>query len=301
MVLSNSVKGFLLAFLSVLAVSNVYIFSKAALAEVSFAQFGFYWFSFGMLWIFIYGYYKKIFKKFKFLTIKNYAVLLFLGIIDIIATFYFFKSIHTVTNPAIVAFIGNLSPVLVITFGFIFLNERFNKIEFIGMLLAIVGAFVISYKWNADFTSMFINGTQYILLYSVFFAINGVVIKKNISKIDPIILTINRTVFLLFFSVMLLLYTNDSIEIPQKALTNIFIGSILGPFLTIIFAYGALQYIPLSRKAIVDSTRGLFVLLGAYIYFGQFPSVIAIIGGFITIGGVLLIAFGKIRMNTSKQ
>lgn len=111
MVLSNSVKGFLLALLSVLAVSNVYIFSKAALAEVSFTQFGFYWFSFGMIWIFIYAYYKNIFEKFKCLTIKNYAVLFFLGIFDVIATYYFFKSIHTFDNPAIVAFIGNLSPV----------------------------------------------------------------------------------------------------------------------------------------------------------------------------------------------
>jgi drug/metabolite transporter (DMT)-like permease len=43
------------------------------------------------------------------------------------------------------------------------------------------------------------------------------------------------------------------------------------------------------------STKGLFVLIGSYLYFGNFPRWLAIIGGFITIIGVLLIAFGKMK------
>ena len=64
--------------------------------------------------------------------------------------------------------------------------------------------------------------------------------------------------------------------ISGSALKNIFIGSLLGPFLTVIAGYLALQYIPLSRKAIIDSTRGLFVLVGSYLYFNDFPRPIAI-------------------------
>jgi hypothetical protein len=36
------------------------------------------------------------------------------------------------------------------------------------------------------------------------------------------------------------------------------------------------------------------VLLGSYLYFGQFPKTIALMGGFITIIGVLIIAYGSI-------
>jgi drug/metabolite transporter (DMT)-like permease len=43
------------------------------------------------------------------------------------------------------------------------------------------------------------------------------------------------------------------------------------------------------------STKGLFVLFGSYLYFGNFPKTIAIIGGLITIIGVLLITYGKIK------
>ena len=89
----------------------------------------------------------------------------------------------------------------------------------------------------------------------------------------------------------------QSLVIDTQPLTSIFIGSLLGPFLTVIAGYLALQYIPLSQRAIINSTRGLFVLLGAYLYFNEFPRPIALIGGLITIVGLLLIAFGKRSMN----
>ena len=122
-----------------------------------------------------------------------------------------------------------------------------------------------------------------------------VIVKKKIKKIHPTILTINRSLFLFVFSVAALLVMKDAIVIPLTALKNIFIGSVLGPFLTVIAGYLALQYIPLSRRAIIGSTKGLFVLLSSYLYFDIFPDNIALIGGGVTIAGVLLISFGKMK------
>lgn len=300
MKLTSSGKGFLLALVSVIAVSNVYIFSKVALKEVSLPQFGVYWFGFGLLWILIFAWYRKSFKNFKELSLRCYSVLVFLGILEVIGTYFFFKAIHTISNPTIVSFIGNISPAFIITLSFIVLKERFNTLEFWGIILALSGAFVISYKGNARIQDMFIDGAQYVLYSSVLGAINAVIIKKKIEKIHPIILTISRSLFLLIFSIIALEYIEQSLVIPISALKNIFIGSLLGPFLTVIAGYLALQYIPLSRKAIVASTRGLFVLLGSYLYLGEFPSKIALIGGMVTIVGVLLIAFGKMKLRKEK-
>ncbi|WP_456463235.1 DMT family transporter [Lutibacter sp.] len=295
MKISNSIKGFLLALVSVIAVSNVYIFSKAALTEVSIQQFGVYWFGFGLLWILMYAWYRKSYKILKELSIKSYLILVFLGLVEVVGTYFFFKAIHTISNPTIVSFIGNISPALVITFSFFVLKERFNRIEFIGMLLALFGAFVISYKGSASVNDMFIDGAQYIVYSSVLGGINAVIIKKNIKIIHPVILTISRSLFLLIFSIIALNILGESTVIPTRAVRNIFIGSLLGPFLTVIAGYLALQYIPLSRKAVITSTKGLFVLLGSYLYFGQFPKIIALIGGLVTIIGVLLISFGKYK------
>lgn len=291
--ISNPNKGILWAFVSVIAVSNVYIFSKAALMEVSLTQFGVYWFAFGLLWVLIYACSQKTFRSIKEFAKRNYIILLLLGIIEVIGTYFFFKAIHTISNPAITSFIGNVSPVFIITLSFLLLKERFNKLEFFGMVLAVSGAFVISYKGNTKLHEMFIDGTQYVLYSSAFAAISAVIIKKNIKNINPVILTTNRSFFLLLFSIIALGFRRETLAIDVRPLLNIFIGSLLGPFLTVIAGYLALQYIPLSRRAIINSTKGVFVLLGAYLYFGKFPSTIALIGGLVTIIGLLLIAFGK--------
>ena len=295
MKITNSVKGFLLALVSVIAVSNVFIFSKAALNEVNLPQFGVYWFTFGLLWILLYAWYHKSFKILKTLNSKCYIVLVVLGTIEVVGTYFFFKSIYTVSNPTIVSFIGNISPVFIISLSFIVLKERFNYTEMFGMVFAVSGAVVISYKGEAGINDMFIDGAQYVLYFSLLSAINAVIVKKYIKKIHPIILTISRSLFLLVFSILALIYTQESLTIPSSAMKNIFIGSLLGPFLTVVTGYLALQYIPLSRKAIIASTKGLFVLLGSYLYFNQFPPIIALIGGLITIFGLLLIALGKIK------
>jgi len=299
MKMTDSVKGYLLALVSVIAVSNVYIFSKVALKEVSLPQFGVYWFGFGLLWILFFAWYRRSFPLFKTLSRRCYLMLVLLGIFEVVGTYFFFKAIHTISNPTIVSFIGNISPAFIITLSFVVLKERFNTLEFWGIILALSGAFVISYK-GTGLQDMFIDGAQYVLYSSILGAINAVIIKSKIEKIHPIILTISRSLFLLVFSILALSYLQETWSISPKALKNIFIGSLLGPFLTIIAGYLALQYIPLSRKAIVASTKGLFVLLGSYLYFGEFPKTIALLGGFVTIIGVLLIAFGKMRLQKEK-
>ena len=298
--ITNTIKGYILALVSVVSVSNVYIFSKAALQEVSLPQFGFYWFLFGLFWMLIFAYYRKSYSVFKSLTLKKYLILGFLGVFDVVGTYFFFKAIHTIPNPTIVSFIGNISPAFVITLSILVLKERFNKLELAGVILTLSGALIISYK-GAGFDDVFINGAQFVLFSSTIGAINSVIIKKNIKKIPPIVLAINRTTFLLVFSTLALLAMQKSFTVPTSAMKNIFIGSVLGPFLTVITGYLALQYIPLSRKAIIGSTKGLFVLIGSYIYFGHFPRSIALLGGLVTIIGVLLIAFGKIKLNKDKD
>ena len=300
MKITTSSRGYLLAIVSVIAISNVYIFSKVALKEVSLPQFGVYWFSFGLLWILLFAWYRRSFIFFKELSFRCYFVLVFLGIFEVIGTYFFFKEIHTISNTAIVSFIGNIAPSFIIILSFFVLKERFNTLEFSGIILALFGAFIISYRGNAGLQDMFIDGAQYVLYSSVFGAINAVIIKIKIKKIHPIILTVSRSSFLLIFSIIAIIYTNETLFISFNALKNIFIGSLLGPFLTVISGYLALQYIPLSRKAIIASTRGLFVLAGSYLYFGEFPKTIALIGGMITIVGVLFIAFAKAKIQKEK-
>jgi drug/metabolite transporter (DMT)-like permease len=292
--LPDRFKGYLYAFIGVIAVSNVYIFSKAALNEVSLAQFGIYWFAFGFLWNILFAFQQKKIPTIKTFGKNQYLLLLTLGILEIAGTSFFFLAIHTVPNPAVVSFIGNVNPVFVTILGFIFLRERFNVPELIGMALALLGAFIISYQGSDVLQNLFIEGTDYMILSGFIYSFSTVIAKKNVKRLGPSIMALSRTLHLFLFSVAALWYLGQSIHISSSALLNIIIGSTLGPFLAAVTGYQALRYIEAGRASILGSSKGLFVLIGAFFYFGTLPQIHQIYGGLISISGVILISVGKI-------
>lgn len=293
----DRVKGYLFAFTAVIAVSNVYIFSKAALNEVSLAQFGTYWFAFGILWNLIFAIQRKKLPGIKAFKKNQFLLLLVIGVLEIVATSFFFLAIRTVPNPAVVSFIGNVNPVFVTILGFIFLKERFNIPELLGMALALTGAFIISYQGSTVLKSLFIEGTDYMILSGFIFSFSTIIAKKNVQKLGPSIMALSRTLHLFLFSLAALWFLGQSIHIPTKALLNIIVGSGLGPFLATLSGYQALKYIEASRSSILGSSKGLFVMLGAFFYFGTFPQGHQILGGLISIAGVILISLGRLKFN----
>lgn len=293
MKLQASTKGYIFAFLAVLAMSNVYIFSKAALSETSLAVFGFYWFLFGLLWNFLFAIKTNKFNQLKTFQSKQFVVLLILGLLEVGGTTFFFLAIFTIPNPAIVSFLGNINPVIVTVLGFIILKERYNRPEVFGITLIIIGALTISYQGGSSFHSMFIKGTDYVLYSGLLFGFSAIFTKKNVKKIGPVILALNRNIFLFVFALIMVLAQQHSFFINGYVLGNVFLGSILGPFLGVLAGYQAYRYLEVSRVSILGSTKGILVLIGAYIYFGKFPEAYQIIGGLISIIGVILISIGK--------
>jgi len=298
--LPDKTKGYLLTLVGVLAMSNVFIFSKAALQELKLPQFGFYWFLTGLILSLLLAIKQKSFKKLKEFSRRDYALLVLFGLIEIFSTTFFFKAIRTMPNPGVVAFMGNLGPVFVLILGFLILKERFNKIEIIGIFITLFAAFMLSYnpKW-VHWNEIFVDGSIYVLLFTSLFAISSILMKINVVKFSPVLLTINRILFLFIFSFIAMKWQGLSFEISKTALKNILAGAFLGPFLTAIVGLYAIKYIEVSRKSILSSTKGLFVLLGSYLYFHKVPTDIQIIGGLLSITGVILIITGKQLLKNS--
>jgi len=296
---TNNTKGILLAISASLAVSNVYIFSKAALNEVHLAQFGVYWFGLGIIWNLVYiiafGKYRS------FVNIKRSSLwaLFIIALLEVGGTLFFFLSIKTVSNPAVVSFLANINPLFVVTMGILFLRERLNTLEIIGMSITLVGTLIISLKGTGNIDSIFIPGVQYVLLSGLIYSVATVIAKKQIKYIDASFMALSRILLLFVFSVGAIIILELPITIPTSAMKNIAIGSVLGPFLTATLGYMSLKYIEVSKASMVRSVRSLFVLVGAYIYFGNFPTYWQIIGGIITISGVILISLGKLKLNRS--
>jgi drug/metabolite transporter (DMT)-like permease len=135
---------------------------------------------------------------------------------------------------------------------------------------------------------------------TLIFSFSTIIVKINIKKISPALLSMNRAIFLFLFSFSMMLVFQKSFIIPSGAMVNIFIGSLLGPFLTVIAGYNALKYIEASRNSILGSSKSLFVLLGAYLYFQLLPERHQVYGGILTILGIILISFGKMILRKKK-
>ncbi len=289
----DTFKGYLFAIIATLAFSNVYIFSKAALNEVHLTQFGLYWFAIGTIISLLYAWKKKKLKQLKILTKKQVRILVSLGILEILTTTSFFISINIIADPAVTSFLGNMYPVMVTLGGVFILKEKFGWIETIGVALALAGTFVISYTGGTTLKTLFIEGTGWVFVNAIFATIATLVVKVHVKKLSPELLSLNRTVWLLVFSVIMFFVYKESIIIPFSALKNIAIGAVLGPFLAILTIYYSFQYIEASRSSIVQSLKGIFVLIGAYFVFNSFPLPHQFVGGMITVLGVLIMTLAQ--------
>lgn len=286
-------KGYLGVFIATLAMSNVYIFSKAALQELSLIQFGVLWFGFALIWNIIYLSLSKNLKNFLKTKKAQKLILLKLGLIEIVATTGFFAAIKIMHNPATVSFLANIAPVYVILLGVFFLKEKLSNWEIVGAVLTLVGAFVISFKPNFDFDNDFLWGLLIIVLYTFVFAVGKVLSKKHIKDIHPSVLTINRVIFLFAFSLIMMFAYGESLVLTQTALFNTFLGSLLGPMLAALSSYYAIQFISASKASLLGTFKGFLVLITSYLYFGIFPLWYQVAGGGLTILGVVLITLAK--------
>ncbi|HKK61909.1 MAG TPA: DMT family transporter [Bacteroidales bacterium] len=291
--LNPTVKGVGLAFLATIGMANVYVFSKAALLEVNFFQFQFYWFTFALIYNSIYISSTGLFRKIPQLEFKSKLNLLIIGTLELSAALTLFLAIQLAENPAVISFLSNATPIFATLLGIRFLGERFNMIEAMGILLTIGGVIMITYTRNMTVAQFFSQGSGWILLSSLLLSTSIVYAKKHIKKLHPGILAINRVIFLFLFGLIAVIIRQESLAVPKSAIFNMVAGSFLGPFLTGLAQYSALKFIEASRTLIIQATRGLFVMIGAMIYLAIMPTSMQIIGGIVTIVGVIIITTGK--------
>lgn len=286
-------KGFVFAFIATFALANVYIFSKAALNVVHLFQFGFYWFGFALILnlLFIRITKKKI--KLSEIDQKAWIAISANAFFEVLGTVLFFSAIQMTENPAIVSFIVNLGPVFTLLLGFFFLKERFNRIEYGGIFLTLVGVLIINYKPGASFFDVFSKGTLMVILSTFFFAIAVIIAKKNVLKIEPIVLTSSRIILLLLISLGFLVKENLSFSIPPVVLLYIAGGAFMGPFLALLSSYYSLKYIEVSISNIIISTKSVLVVIGTWIFFSTVMSGNQFLGGALTMIGIIVISLSK--------
>jgi len=288
----REIKGYVYAGIASVALANSFIFSKLAFSEVDFYQFGFFWFLTGTIWNFLYVLTMRYNKKFSFrASVKKInKELLTVSFLEAVATGLFYYSILVMENPGVVSFIGNVGPVFVVVFGVLFLKESFNKVQLFGIILAIGGVFTISLKGFNSFNELLIPGSEYVILAAFLFSIATIIARKKRKTIDPAVLSSVRALILFLSFLILILIMDTSLNISGKSWILLSAGSFLEVFITIVFAYKSLQYIKAFKTSIIISTKGIFALLSAWLFLSLTPLYIEIIGGIVSIIGVVFVS-----------
>ena len=289
---SDIFKGYFFSIIATLSFSNVYIFSKVALNELPLAQFGMIWYSLVTILCLVFAASNKKLKQLTSLTLSQVFTLLTLGVLEIITTTLFFVSINIIPDPSITSFLGNMFPVMVMLGGIFILHERFGPVEIFGGFLALAGAFVISYSGGTTLDTIFIKGTGVVFLNALFAATATLVVKVHVKKLSPELLNLNRGFWLLLFSVIMFFMMDESVVISVRAFKNTIVGAIL-EFVAILTVYYSYKFIEVSRSSIVQSLKGIFVLVGAFFVFKTLPLPHQLLGGLITVIGVLIMALAQ--------
>ncbi|MDO9512722.1 MAG: DMT family transporter [Bacteroidales bacterium] len=288
--------GYIIAFMSVLTNSSVYILSKLAFREVDLLIFGFYWFGFGLIWNMMNVSGAAFRKRLKPMNKSNFTILTIIVVLESIATYFFFTALIKTPNPGVVVFLGSLSPVFVTILAVGLLGERFNTAELIGILLSLAGALIISVDGIENLRTIFVNGNGQMIVSAIFYALATIIIKKNIRIIDVSVVTMNRSLVLFLISLVIILTQHLSVSVSPFTFRVLLAGSVLGPFFTVYLLYSSLRYIGASNTAVVSSARNVFVLLAAWMVFGTLPLKLQLIGGAISITGILLLSAARSRL-----
>ena len=294
-VMLKNTKGILFALGAAIALANSFIFSKAALNEISMLQFGLIWFAMGTVWNLGYIFFSSNRKAILQLKKTAFWAIFVVAILEAVASGLFYIAIQKVENPAIVAFVGAMGPVFVTLMGIIILKEKYKPYQLAGIVIALVGVVILAYNKQAVSQGILIPGTEYVLMASFLFAIATITARKFRDGINPALLALLRAGMLFMAFVVLAVYFSIELTVSSSALLNMGIGSFLEGLLTMVFAYNALKYIEAAKTSLLISTKSIFVLLSAWLFLHVFPANYQLFGGALTIVGVIMLNWKKTK------
>lgn len=290
----NQSTGSIFAFGAALALAASFVFSKSVLNQISMVHFGAIWFTFGVIWNGAWFLLQREYRKLPGAFGKKTIVALVIALLEGTATCLFYLAINAMENPAVVSFIGNVGPVFVTILGLTLLRERFRKAQLAGIGITLLGIFVINYR-EGGFLGFTDPGALYVISASFLFALATIAGRKYRNYLNPGYMSLLRSLLLaLVFGLLFATQVKGGLfDISLSVWRDLIIGSLLETLIVIVFAYQALKLIEATKTSLIISSKGVWTLILAWIFLGVFPTWVQLMGGILTLVGVVLITWDK--------
>jgi O-acetylserine/cysteine efflux transporter len=169
--------------------------------------------------------------------------------------------------------------------GMIFLGERLNKWETVGIVITVTGGIIVAYQ--SEFSLLV--GTLTAIGAAFFYSSLSFVVKKLGQRLNMLTVANLRALGVSIFLIGYLILTG-TLQTPGPVdLLFMCLGGITGAYIAKACQFQAIKLIDVSRTTAVLPLESIFVVLFSYFIFHEIPSVIKLIGGAGIITGVIFL------------
>ncbi|WP_227994842.1 DMT family transporter [Oceanobacillus sp. CFH 90083] len=227
--------------------------------------------------------------------------ILLLAVFNSLGVIFLYLS-TSLLSPVEIGFIGRFYTVFAIIFSIFILKERLTKRESIFILIAVIGIFLFVETDGVLGANLI--GIVYAFLYTMFFALANIYIKKTMSaeRDSNSILFTNNCVTLIFV-ILFGLFSQDLFDgqYSLNGISFIVVSSLLTGFIGTLFLYEALKYL---RFAIANTIRAFSPILLALFSYPFFPVEITIpkiLGAVVILLSIFLLTTSKGEESKEKK
>jgi drug/metabolite transporter (DMT)-like permease len=198
----------------------------------------------------------------------------------------------------------NLTPVFTVILAAPLLDERITLDKLTGLVIATLGATLIVLSASPETSLLSLErvfGDLIVIISTFFFAINGVAGKKAVASTN----TISTTLYSTFFSVPFIWLTaallddlSALLRMSYVAWTVILWIAVVNTAIGYMMYYESMKYIEVSRVEILLNLIGVWGVIMSVLVLNEVVVVLQIIGGAITIMGVVVAQLSQVRRKT---
>jgi drug/metabolite transporter (DMT)-like permease len=198
----------------------------------------------------------------------------------------------SLSGPTNAAFLLQLATVFTIILGITVLKERFTKVEGIGILVAVVGVFILAYGQ----LSLAALGTVVLVLSALISALMNLFSKVYVKNIRPVTLASGNSMFVTLFILAYVGFSGSmQVTISSEALIYSAVYAIIGVVLSFILFYKALAILEVSKTITIRTIEPFLTAVYSFVILSLVPNTNQLLGGVMIVIGVIVLSLGKLK------
>lgn len=229
--------------------------------------------------------------NFPSLSLYIILILLFSGFLRVAAFFSFYKGLR-VGKASIVSPLSSCWAVVTVILSLTFLHEKLSFSQNIGIILAIMGAVLASFKWS-DLIGLkirkFESGIKYAVIAALGFGISGFLFNTLADKFGWFISTFLIQIAMVLYIMAYALPTKKDVKFPK----NVGLFIIIIAILEVIGLFSYMQGIATQYTAItapISSASPIVVVILARIFFKEKLEINQMVGVASILGSLILLS-----------